>query len=102
MINSEYPGSALYKWTFFDSRGTVSGQSQNISVNIAKSENSRSIFEVIQNPSIQDIERIIKIGKLYKSQNPNYPLTCFILTPSNVQETVMNMANRCKIKIFKI
>jgi len=101
IINQEYPGCSIIKWTFFDSRGTVNGSPQNVSANIVKGDSSRNLFEVLQTTNVQDIERIIKIGKLYKSQNPNHPLSCFIIT-GNVLDNVMNIANKCKIKIFKL
>jgi len=90
LIGREYPGTTIMKWTF-----------QNVTVGVAKGDISRNLFEVLQVINIPDIDRIVKMGKLYKSQYPNYPLTCFLITSENVPDNVMNLANKFKIKILK-
>jgi len=91
IINQEFPGCSVFRWT-----------SQNTTSNVVKGENSRFIYEVIPSVSVQDLERVIKTGKLYKAQYPSFPLSCFIITSSNVNDNVLNVAHKCKIKIFKV
>jgi len=91
IISQEFPGCSVFRWT-----------SQNTTSNVVKGENSRFIYEVIPSVSVQDLERVIKTGKLYKAQYPSFPLSCFIITSSNVNDNVLNVAHKCKIKIFKV
>jgi len=100
IIGKEFPGCPLHHCTISD-LGIIDGSPKIISFGLVKEENCHNIFQFLNTVTEQDIARIFRIGKLYKLQNPEMKLSCFIFS-DNVPEDVINVANSHKIKILNI
>jgi len=69
--------------------------------NILKCEEGKYIFEIFPSVTMNEINRIINMGKLYKRKNPLIAISAFIISNGFVPNDANDYATRMNIKIFK-
>ena len=101
VLGKDFPGCPLNRWDFYDSQGAVYGAPQNVSIDVIQRANANYLCDIKHVVGVNDVSNLIKIGKLFRSQNPTAPLSCIIIT-ANIDAQADEIANRCKIKVYKL
>jgi hypothetical protein len=101
LLEKDFPGCPLTTWEYDDQQGQIYGAPQRINIDVLKKDKSNYICDIRHGVSVNDVSNLIKVGKIYRAQNPTSPLACIILTDS-IQPQAEDIAARCKIKVYKI
>eukprot|EP01129_Flabellula_baltica_P014536 TRINITY_DN6981_c0_g1_i1.p1 TRINITY_DN6981_c0_g1~~TRINITY_DN6981_c0_g1_i1.p1 ORF type:complete len:1107 (-),score=304.83 TRINITY_DN6981_c0_g1_i1:11-3331(-) len=101
VIETEFPGSQIREWSFYDEAGTITGNPENISIKLVKEGGMTHICDVIPTTTPEELNRMLKLGKLYKSRYPGEPISCLIITGS-IDESTTQAATKCKIRVIVV
>lgn len=101
VLSKDFPGCPLTRWDFYDSQGAVYGAPQNVTIDVIQRAQANYLCDIKHVVGVNDVSNLIKIGKLFRTQNPTAPLSCIIIT-ANIDAQADEIANRCKIKVYKL
>jgi hypothetical protein len=101
VLEKDFPGCPLTTWEYNDQQGQIYGVPQSVSIEVLKKDKSNYICDIRHGVSVNDVSNLIKVGKVYRAQNPTSPLACIIITDS-INDQAEDIAARCKIKVYKI
>jgi len=97
IIQREFPGSQLSQWSHQDAQGQVYGFPETIEVDVIKHNNMSYLCSIRESVDIADVVFLIRIGRLYKSINPQSSLACVIIS-RDISARAKSIADRCKMK----
>jgi len=101
VLEKEFPGCPVRNWTFFDEAGTVNGTPGNVSVNLVNHGGVTHICQLLPTVTANELDLVLGVGKLYKSQYPGGALSCVVIT-SNIDQPTNEVATKCKIRVIVI
>jgi hypothetical protein len=101
VLGKDFPGCPLTRWDFYDAQGSVYGAPQNVTIDVIQRAQANYLCDIKHVVNVNDVSNLIKIGKLFRTQNPAAPLSCIIIT-ANIDTQADEIANRCKIKVYKL
>lgn len=76
------------------------GTNQTLSCDLLKSDRAAYVCSINPNITTNDINNLVRVGKLFKQLNPASPLACIVLT-YNVDPTANELASRYKMKVYQ-
>lgn len=102
VINSAFPTCTLRKWEFHNESGAVPGLPASIlSIDMIIRGENTFLLGVRRRIGVDEVKLIVRLGKLYHTQNPNTPLCCVVVTEEITPEAA-DIADKCKIKLLKV
>jgi len=102
ILNKNFPGSQIVTWNYMDVEGSIEGNPENISVDfILTKDNIYHLLHITEKVGTEELESILKIGKLFSSQFPQITLGCVLITSKASAQASM-VADACKIRLLMI
>lgn len=100
VIQREFPGCKITKWTHNDKQGVVYGFPDQIECDMIKRGEDTFLCDIRPEVQVQNVALLLRIGKLYRTLNPKGSLSCVVVAKT-IQPRALVVAQKCKIKIFR-
>jgi len=97
IVAREFPGAQLTTWSHQDAQGQVYGFPETIEVELIRHNSMAYLCSIRESVDIADVVFLIRIGRLYKSINPQSALACIIIART-ITDRAKGIADRCKMK----
>jgi hypothetical protein len=100
VIQREFPGCKITKWTHNDKQGVVYGFPDQIECDMIKRGDDTFLCDIRPEVQVQNVALLLRIGKLYRTLNPKGSLSCVVVA-KEIHPRALTVAQKCKIKIFR-
>jgi len=94
-LSTDFPNAALVQWSAVEP-----GTNETLNSDLLKTERAQYVCSINTNISTNDINSLVRVGKLFKQQNPSLPLACIVLT-FNIEPAANELATRYKMKVYQ-
>jgi hypothetical protein len=92
----DFPSAQLVQWS-----GVEPGTNETLVTDLLKTERASHVCSINPSISVTDINNLVRVGKLFKQQNPTLPLACIVLT-FNIDAAANELAGRYKMKVYQL
>lgn len=94
-LSTDFPTAALTQWSAVEP-----GTNQTLTCDLLKSDRASYVCSINTTITPNDINNLVRVGKLFKQQNPSLPLACIVLT-FNIDAAANELAGRYKMKVYQ-
>lgn len=94
-LSADFPAAALTQWSAVEP-----GTNQTLTCDLLKSDRASYVCSINTTITPNDINNLVRVGKLFKQQNPSLPLACIVLT-FNIDAAANELAGRYKMKVYQ-
>jgi hypothetical protein len=91
----DFPNAQLIQWSAVEP-----GTNETLSTDLLKTDRAQYVCSIAPVISVNDINSLVRVGKLFKQQNPTLPLACIVLT-FQIDATANDLAARYKMKVYQ-
>jgi len=100
-LQTHFPGYTIKLWTHYDSAGIVNGQPSEVSMEYISVDKMTVLIAVRKKMDLNEIYKILQIGKLYAKHNVGRQLCCMVVTTEMTPDST-EIAEKCKIKVHLV
>uniref|UniRef100_A0A6B2KX29 Ras-GEF domain-containing protein n=1 Tax=Arcella intermedia TaxID=1963864 RepID=A0A6B2KX29_9EUKA len=101
ILAKHFPGSQIVTW---DYTGDIEGNPTNIEtckVDFIKKESNYYVLDIKDEVSLEDLSRVLRIGKHFHTLYPDISLGCVVIC-SRSSKPVVEVAESCKIRLLSL
>eukprot|EP01128_Nolandella_sp_AFSM9_P011841 TRINITY_DN8755_c0_g1_i1.p1 TRINITY_DN8755_c0_g1~~TRINITY_DN8755_c0_g1_i1.p1 ORF type:complete len:398 (-),score=78.47 TRINITY_DN8755_c0_g1_i1:24-1055(-) len=99
ILQKTFPEGRLSTWHHHDVNGEVSNDREHVNIDVLFTNDTYHLISMKQEVGVDTIAKLVKIGNLYHSQNPDHTLACVVVSPV-VTDNAKILAQRCSVRLL--